>query len=126
MPTMMYGQGELLLECVLVKTTKRISFEIYYQVDRVTNKDDAGIFYFKATNGYEVISEHRMDIQSRRLWLHGAAKDESSIRSGSMHIPTISMAKESFPEFSEALLQWADYNNGSIIIHEYDFTRSPD
>lgn len=109
--------SDLLLECYLIKTTKRITLDIIYQAARVTNKDAASMKVFKASNGYEVISEHRMDIQSRRIWLLGASNDEPAMRSGTLALPVQSMCDETFPEFIAALKEWANFNNGRISIN---------
>lgn len=126
MRKIIYGPsvGEVLLRCALIKTTKRITFEILYQADRVTNKSDTGILHFVASNGYDVISEHRMDIQSRRIWLHGAANDQPANRSGTMAIPTQEMCDETFPEYSNALEEWAKHNNGIVVVYVVDFVEN--
>lgn len=112
-----YGCGETLLECFLIKTKKRITFDIIFQHPRVTNNDVRGMKFFRATNGYDVISEHRMDIQSRRIWLLGASNDEPAQRSGTLALPVQEMCNETFPEFITALDEWADYNQGQVIIN---------
>lgn len=117
-----HGSGPLLLECCLIKTTKRITFEISFQSIYITNEDENSIKSFVARNGYDVISEHRMDIQSYRIWLHGAANDQPATRSGTMAIPTQKMTDETFPEYIEALKEWADYNLGKVEILAVDFT----
>lgn len=98
---------EMVLNCSLIKTTKRITSEIHYQAERVTHKYETGGINWKASNGYEIISEHRMDIQSRRIWLNGAVSDEPAHRSGSMVLPTQKMCDDTFPEFIDALKEWA-------------------
>lgn len=110
------GSGDILLECFLIKTKKRITFDILYQHPRVTNSDPLNMKVFRASNGYEVISEHRMDIQSRRVWLLGASNDEPAMRSGTLALPVQSMCDETFPEFLECLGQWAEHNQGMVVI----------
>lgn len=112
----------LILSCVLIKTMKRLTFHIVHQDPAVTNYDDNGIISFTASNGYDIISEHRMDIQSRRIWLWGAAIDEPARRSGTMAVPTQKMTEEIFPEYKQALLEWAKHNNGSVLLDIYEFT----
>lgn len=116
------GKGSLLLECCLIKTTKRITFDIVEQSCLITNTNDSGILEFRASNGYDIISEHRMDIQSRRIWLHGAANDQPANRSGTMAVPTQGMTDEIFPQYVVAFEEWAAYNKGRVEIHVYDFT----
>lgn len=108
--TMLMGNplNAIVLDCSLIKTTKRLTFEIHYQAEKVTNRDECGMQYFKASNGYEIISEHRLDIQSRRIWLRGAAEDAPAIRSGSLALPTQQMCDDTFPEFIAALREWAE------------------
>ena len=114
--TMLLGHplNAMVLDCALIKTTKRITFEIFYQAGRITNFDDAGMKYFKASNGYEIISEHRMDIQSRRIWLRGAADDAPAIRSGTLALPTQTMCDDTFPEFIAALKEWATIEGNCV------------
>lgn len=102
-----YADVDLSLDCALIKTTKRITFEIIYQSPSITNQDENGIDQFTASNGYEVISEHRMDIQSRRIWLFGASNDQPAERSGTLAIPTQKMCDDTFPEFLQALKDYA-------------------
>lgn len=109
---------KILLICRLIKTTKRITFDIEFQHPDVTNTNPEEIIAFKASNGYDVISEHRMDIQSRRIWLLGASNDQTSERSGTMAIPTHEMTEDSYDGFLLALLEWALHNNGSVKIKE--------
>ena len=53
-----------LLEYSLIKTTRRLTFDIHFQHDSVTwtGDDDGAYPRYTATNGYEVISRSRMDI----------------------------------------------------------------
>ena len=114
------ADGERLLEAWLFKTTKRLTFQINYQSPTITNTDLSGIKQFTATNGYDVISEHRMDIQSRRIWLLGAESDQPAIRSGTMATPVQSLCDEGFTGTIEALRQWAIHNNGYVKLHTVD------
>lgn len=112
--------GIHLLEAWLIKTTKRLTFQINYQAPEITNTDITAIKQFTATNGYDVISEHRMDIQSRRIWLLGAESDQPAIRSGTMATPVQSLCDEGFTGTIEALHQWATHNNGYVTLHTVD------
>ena len=112
----------VILSCALIKTTKRITFHIGAQSGEVTNYSEDGIISFTASNGYDIISEHRMDIQSRRIWLWGAASDEPAQRSGTMAVPTRKMTEEVFPEYEQAFLEWAQHNKGTVILQVFDFT----
>lgn len=113
-------EGDYLLEAWLIKTTKRLTFQIDYQAARVTNLDINSIKQFRASNGYDIISEHRMDIQSRRIWLLGAEHDQPSIRSGTMATPVQSLCDEGFTGTIDALREWAESNNGYVILHTVD------
>lgn len=110
----------LLLRASLVKTRKRLTFHIEHQDEKVWNKNENGIMTFTASNGYEIISEHRMDIQSRRLWLFGAADDQSANRSGSMAVPTQALCEAGWIEFPDALCEWANRNRGYVELHMVD------
>ena len=39
-----------------------------------------------------------------------------------MAVPTRKMTKEVFPEYEQALLEWAQHNNGTVILQVLDFT----
>lgn len=106
----------MVLDCVLIKTKKRITFEIRYQHKKITNQKEDGIISWRATNGYEIISEHRMDIQSRRILLRGAADDEPAQRSGTLALPTQKMCDDTYPEFLDALEEWAITKNHTVRI----------
>ena len=57
-----------LLHFKLIKTTKRLTFDILWQEPLTINSIiDSKLFKFTASNGYEVISRSRMDIQTERL-----------------------------------------------------------
>jgi len=57
---------KILLEYALIKTTRRLTFDIIFQDPSVTymGDDDGEYFIFTASNGYQVISRSRMDIQT--------------------------------------------------------------
>ena len=75
-------QFKELLKYRLIKTKRRITFDILFQDTNLFcgNTDDE-YELFKASNGIEIISRSRMDVQTDRLWLLGCGPDE---RSGSM------------------------------------------
>jgi len=60
---------KILLAYKLIKTTRRLTFDILAQdADTIYMGDDDGAYFkFVASNGYEVISRSRMDIQTERL-----------------------------------------------------------
>lgn len=70
-----------LLEYSLIPTKRRLTFDILLQDMNFCGKSDDEYETFKASNGIEIISRSRMDIQTDRLWLLGCGPDE---RSGSM------------------------------------------
>lgn len=102
-----------LLEYSLIKTTRRLTFDIHFQHYSVTwmGDDDGDYHRYTATNGYEVISRSRMDIQTERLWLLGAKHAEES-RSGSMVFSTDAKRDVAYDCFVQALDEWATYNGG--------------
>lgn len=92
----------------LLKTKRRLTFDILYQREdtRYRGEDDGAYFTFRATNGYEVISRSRMDVQTERLWLLGASDDE---RSGSMVFSTDEKRDKAHENFIQALTEWVQF-----------------
>lgn len=93
------------IDYFLVKTTRRLTFDIRFQREdtRYRGDDDGPFWYFKSSNGYEVISRSRMDIQTERLWLLGASDE---IRSGSMVFSSDTKRDEAYEKFIHALVEW--------------------
>lgn len=94
---------------VIVPTTKRLTFDIIYQRPQTiwTGDDDGDYHRFTASNGYEVISRSRMDIQTERLWLLGAKyMDPSDQRSGSMVFSSNDKRDLAEVLFHDALKEW--------------------
>lgn len=104
---------QLLLIYQLIKTTRRLTFDILYQSPQVTymGDDDGAYFKFIASNGYEVISRSRMDIQTERIWLLGA-KCEDESRSGTMVFSSDEKRDAAYDAFTIALNEWAESNGG--------------
>ena len=104
---------DVLLVCRLIETTRRLTFDIIYQDESTIfmGEDDGPYFKYVATNGYEVISRSRMDIQTERIWLLGA-KHKEEPRSGSMVFSSQEKTKAAKKQFIIALDEWAAYNNG--------------
>ncbi len=70
---------------------------------------------FKASNGVEIISRSRMDIQTDRLWLVGCKPNE---RSGSMVFSSDEKRDREFDRFQEGILEWATshyFNNEEVV-----------
>jgi len=108
--------GEIILSYYLIKTAKRLTFDIQFQSDdtRYKGSDFPGSgFVFKASNAYEVISRSRMDIQTERIWLHGATTDSSAHRSGTMVFSSDIKRDQAFHEFNKALIEWGEKNVNS-------------
>lgn len=103
----------VLLQYKLIKTTRRLTFDIVYQhPDTIWMGDDDGnYFHFIASNGYDVISRSRMDIQTERLWLLGA-KYLDEPRSGSMVFSSDEKRDIAFDNFVNAINEWAYANVG--------------
>lgn len=76
---------------------------------------DEDYLTFKASNGVEIISRSRMDIQTDRLWLIGCKPNE---RSGSMVFSSDEKRDREFDRFQKAILEWAtsDYFSGSSSV----------
>jgi len=111
---------EVILECRLIRTQKRLTFDILFQHERVTfqGEDDGPYFKFTASNGYEVISRSRMDIQSERIWLRGGTSDEIAKRSGTMVFPSDEKRDECYTKFVQALYEWGDFYEGKVLIFD--------
>jgi len=98
----------------LIPTKQRLTFEILYQDMRFCGKTDDDYLVYKASNGIDIISRSRMDIQTDRLWLLGCGPDE---RSGSMVFSSDSKRDSMFEKFQIALQEWVvnceQYKNDS-------------
>lgn len=105
-----------LLRFRLIATTRRLTFDIEWQHPRTIYKgeDDGPYLKFVASNGYEVISRSRMDIQTERIWLLGA-KCEEEQRSGTMVFSSNEKRDLAYSEFLFALNEWAKSQNGYIL-----------
>lgn len=92
----------------LIKTNRRLTFDIIYMHDDLIYKgeDDGDYYKFVASNGYEIISRSRMDIQTERLWLIGAKPNE---RSGTMVFSTNEHRNAALFAFHDALNEWIDF-----------------
>lgn len=101
----------VILQFKLIKTTRRLTFDILHQADYVTNKKADGDYRFKASNGYEVISCSNMDIQTERIWLLG---NGDNVRSGSMVFSSDEKRDAAYNNFLTALHEWAMEQNGII------------
>lgn len=89
----------------LIKTNRRLTFDILEQNMNYCGISDEDYLVFKAKNGIEIISRSRMDIQTDRLWLIGCSPNE---RSGSMVFSSDEKRDREFQRFQEALLDWAN------------------
>jgi hypothetical protein len=94
----------------LIKTAKRLTFEIHHQdpEHRYMGDDDGFYWSFKATNGYEVISRSRLGIHSERIWVLGGTTGEEANISGTMTFTSDMKRDRAFEAFHLALMQWAD------------------
>lgn len=88
----------------LIPTRQRLTFEILYQDMRFCGKTDDDYLMYKASNGIDIISRSRMDIQTDRLWLLGCGPNE---RSGSMVFSSDKKRDSMFNKFQDALKEWA-------------------
>lgn len=101
----------------LIKTTRRLTFDILFQNDSfIYQGDDDGDYftYTHTANDYQVISRSRMDIQTERLWLLGAKHKEES-RSGSMVFSSDEKRDKAYNEFIDALHGWSVHNKCNIF-----------
>lgn len=111
---------EIVLVARLIKTTRRLTFDIIYQhPDTIyMGEDDGEYFAFTASNGYQVISRSRMDIQTERIWLLGAKHKEES-RSGTMVFSSDEKRDKAYDEFIIALEEWADAFSPNGVVDIY-------
>ena len=89
----------------LIKTNRRLTFDILEQNMSFCGVSDEDYVVFKARNGIEIISRSRMDIQTDRLWLIGCSSNE---RSGSMVFSSDEKRDREFDRFQDALVDWAN------------------
>lgn len=101
------GSRKCILEVELIRTNRRLTFDITYQhPDFTYDGEDDGLYpLFTASNGYQVISRSRMDIQAERMWLNGGVKDEH-YRSGTMVFPNNEKRDKVYYDFRVALREW--------------------
>lgn len=99
---------EKVIDCQIVVTNRRLTFDITWQHPETIfmGEDDGDYYKFVASNGYEVISRSRMDIQTERLWLLGAKENE---RSGSMVFSSNEKRDKALMEFELALKEWKNH-----------------
>lgn len=112
----------------LVQFRKRIVFDILYQhPDTIFDgTDDGDYFMFIASNGYQVMSRSRMDIQTERLWLLGCKNDSHADRSGTMVFAMQEMCDKAYPGFHQALYEWAEkIKSGEPMTRLSDFRPKP-
>lgn len=121
-------QLEDILTYRLVKFRKRLVFDILHQREDTIFKgsDDDNYFMFIASNGYQVISRSRMDIQTERLWLFGCNNDSHADRSGTMVFSTQETCDKAYPNFHLALKEWfLKIKSGEPMTKLSDFKPKP-
>jgi hypothetical protein len=89
----------------LIKTNRRLTFDILEQDMAFCGTSDEDYLTYRASNGIEIISRSRMDIQTDRLWLIGCSPNE---RSGSMVFSSNEKRDREFSRFQDALADWAN------------------
>lgn len=101
-----------LIDFRLIKTRQRLTFDIIWQHPLTVfyGEDDGDYYKFIASNGYEIISRSRMDIQTERLWLIGAKPNE---RSGTMVFSSDEKRDVAYNEFITAINEWQTYIRGN-------------
>lgn len=103
-----FTDSRSLLSYRLVKTTKRLTFDIIYQSPTITfdGADDEDYYMFIASNGYQVMSRSRMDIQTERVWLRGGTNDDIANRSGTMVFSSDEKRDKAFNGFNLAIKEF--------------------
>lgn len=106
-----FTDGAALLSYRLVKTTKRLTFDIIYQSPSITfnGSDDEDYYMFIASNGYQVMSRSRLDIQTERVWLKGGTNDDIAKRSGTMVFSSNEKRDKAFDGFNLAIKEFVTY-----------------
>ena len=94
-----------LIHYELIKTNRRLTFDIIWQHPCVTfaGEDDGPYLTYTANNNYQIISRSRMDIQTERLWLRGGTEDD---RSGSMVFSSNEKRDAAYDAFEVAIQEW--------------------
>lgn len=110
---------KIVLRYNLIRTTKRLTFDITYMDPQVRyfRKDDGPYLRFEASNGVEVFSRSRMDIHTERIWLLGGSIEE---RSGSMPFSSNEKRDKMYVKFIDALNEWAHQVGGIAIKEDVD------
>lgn len=106
-----FTDGAEMLSYRLVKTTKRLTFDIIYQSPALTfdGADDEDYYMFIASNGYQVMSRSRLDIQTERIWLRGGTNDDIANRSGTMVFSSNEKRDKAFDGFNLAIKEFVAY-----------------
>lgn len=107
---------DLIISYKLVKFNRRLVFDISWQHPNTIYQgpDDGDYFKFKASNGYEVFSRSRMDIQTERIWVLGA-KAGIDDRAGTMVFDNNQKRDAAFEGITQALDEWAKFYGGIAI-----------
>jgi hypothetical protein len=95
----------------LIKTAKRLTFEIHHQdpEHRYTGSDEGKYWSFEAPNGYEVISRSRLGIHCERIWLLGGTFGDAAEFSSTMAFTSDEKRDKAFTMFHDALAAWGDH-----------------
>ena len=104
---------DLILAYRLIKTCKRLTFDIVYQAPRVTNKNESEYHKFVARNGVKVTSKENMGIQENGLWLLGKRIDGN--RSGSIMFEYNGIRDIVYEKLQDAIDDWASHHNGMAV-----------
>lgn len=110
------------IDYMLIATNRRLTLDIAFQhaATRWQGDDEGDYPVFTASNGYEVISQSRMDIQTKRLWLLGSA---DNMRSGTMVFSSNEKRDRAACKFQEALTEWARWHrqtNKGVDVTPYE------
>lgn len=118
------GNSKAVLMYSLIRTTKRLTFDIHLQHPAFQHHgtDDNGYLHMTATNGYEVISRSRMDIQTERIWLRGGTLDEAAHRSGTMVFSSDEKAAIAEAKFHQALKEFVQWVYTARALEYYGHT----
>lgn len=106
----------VLLRYELVKSNRRLTFDIFYQDPELTHKgtEDDEHVRFVASNGYEVHARMRQNIESDRLWLRGPS-DKWHQRSESIVFSTNEKRDKAYDRYVQALDEWAASHDGLAV-----------
>ena len=127
-PMLDIPRNQIVLHAALIVTKRRVTFDIEYQHTALTHDgpDDGDYMTFVASNGFQIYSRSRPDIDTDRCWLLGAVNGPAEDRSGSKPFPSYEMRDKYVDRLMEALQEWVEHTGGAIRLQTFKFDREED